>query len=83
VKRQEDRGLFLGRGSNARQGVLAHRMRCRSRQAASGSEKRGIDPFLTEHRFPSTGPSAHARAERAERSERRVRAGEEAPSAGS
>jgi hypothetical protein len=44
-------------------GVLAHRKRCKSRQAAPGSEKRGIDPFLTEHRFPRTGPSAHARAE--------------------
>jgi len=41
-------------------GVLARRKRCRSRQAVPGSETRGIDPFLTEHRFPSTGPSGHA-----------------------
>jgi len=65
--RGRDRGPFLGRGSNARLSVLACRKRCRSRQAASGSEKRGIDPFLTEHRFPWTGPSEHARAEVAER----------------
>jgi len=40
-------------------GVLARRKRCRSRQAVPGPETRGIDPFLTEHRFPSTGPSGH------------------------
>jgi len=39
------RSLSVGRGSNARSSVLARRKRCRSRQAGSGPEKRGIGPF--------------------------------------
>jgi len=42
-------------------GVLAHRMRCRNRQASPDSEKRRVDPFLTEHRLPQTGSRAHAK----------------------
>jgi len=58
-----DLDLCSGRGSSARSSVLVRRKRCRNRLAVSGSEKRGVDPFLTEHRFPSTGSSAWVRAE--------------------
>jgi hypothetical protein len=40
------------------EGVPAHWIRCRNRQASPGPEKRSVDPFLTEHRPSPTGSSA-------------------------